>query len=218
MAVAVGGLLTVGGPAGAQGTTGPKIGKVDMERVWQGYTLYKKLSESYDKLRNDLEGQYAERRRRFPLLLADEWDRYLALRAKGEKINADERAEMGRLERLSNDRDAELGKLQNMADNAMTAEQRQRRQLLIRWQTEAQNAVAQLEKNLKVTLANKDSEMSALLKRNIETASADLAKEKDLLVIVNSEAVLFGGLDVTDDLVKKLNALPETPAVPTKPK
>jgi outer membrane protein len=50
-----------------------------------------------------------------------------------------------------------------------------------------------------------DKELSAKLKRQIEAAIQDVAKAKGYSVVVDKQVVLFGGEDITDDVLKKLN-------------
>ena len=46
--------------------------------------------------------------------------------------------------------------------------------------------------------------MSNKLKTQVENAIKDVAKDKNLDVIVDKQAVLFGGNDVTEDVIKKI--------------
>jgi outer membrane protein len=50
-----------------------------------------------------------------------------------------------------------------------------------------------------------DKEMSAKLKKQIEIAIQDVAKAKGYAVVVDKQVVLYGGEDITDDVLKKLN-------------
>ena len=47
-------------------------------------------------------------------------------------------------------------------------------------------------------------EMSNKLKTQVEDAIKDVAKDKKLEVVVDKQAVLFGGMDITDDVIKKI--------------
>ncbi|MEK7431698.1 MAG: OmpH family outer membrane protein [Cyanobacteriota bacterium] len=47
-------------------------------------------------------------------------------------------------------------------------------------------------------------DMSNKLKTQVENAIKDVAKDKNLDVIVDKQAVLFGGNDVTEDVIKKI--------------
>ncbi len=50
-----------------------------------------------------------------------------------------------------------------------------------------------------------DKEMSGKLKKQIEVAIQDVAKARGYAVVVDKQVVLFGGEDITDDVLKKLN-------------
>lgn len=47
-------------------------------------------------------------------------------------------------------------------------------------------------------------DMSNKLKTQVETAIKDVAKDKKLDVVVDKQAVLFGGNDITEDVIKKI--------------
>ncbi len=50
-----------------------------------------------------------------------------------------------------------------------------------------------------------DRELSGRLKKKIETTIQDVAKAKGYSVVVDKQVVLFGGEDITDEVLKKLN-------------
>lgn len=50
-----------------------------------------------------------------------------------------------------------------------------------------------------------DKELSGRLKKKIETTIQDVAKAKGYAVVVDKQVVLYGGDDITDDVLKKLN-------------
>lgn len=50
-----------------------------------------------------------------------------------------------------------------------------------------------------------DKELSGRLKKRIEAAIAEVAAAKRIPVVVDKQVVLFGGEDITDEVVKKLN-------------
>lgn len=50
-----------------------------------------------------------------------------------------------------------------------------------------------------------DKELSTRLKKKIETTIQEVAKAKGYAVVVDKQIVLYGGEDITDDVLKKLN-------------
>jgi outer membrane protein len=61
--------------------------------------------------------------------------------------------------------------------------------------------------NLEVLKENKQKEleeMSKKLKTQVEDAIKNVAKEKQIDVVVDKQAVLFGGTDLTEDVIKKI--------------
>jgi Skp family chaperone for outer membrane proteins len=63
--------------------------------------------------------------------------------------------------------------------------------------TSAQEASEKKQKELE--------EMSVKLKADVENAIKDVATEKKLEAVVDKQAVLFGGTDITEDVIKKIN-------------
>lgn len=50
-----------------------------------------------------------------------------------------------------------------------------------------------------------DKELSAKLKKRIEAAIAQVASAKNIPVVVDKQVILFGGQDLTEDVLQKLN-------------
>jgi len=62
--------------------------------------------------------------------------------------------------------------------------------------------------NLELLKENKQKELeedSKKLKEQVEDAIKNVAKDKQIDIVVDKQAILFGGTDITDDVIKKLN-------------
>jgi Skp family chaperone for outer membrane proteins len=189
----------------------PLIGKVDMDQVWRRYTRFNSLNEEFGRFKEQLEAKCIERQRSFPLLLKEEYNDLMELRKKGDKMTPDEQAKYKRLVNRSDDLDKEQARLQALPDDKLTDADRKRRKELADLQTQAQNEIAEMLKEAKELFAKRDAEIMGELHKDIDTAAAEVAKEKGLIAVVQADAVLFGGLDVTNDLIDKLNKMPAPP-------
>lgn len=61
-------------------------------------------------------------------------------------------------------------------------------------------------KPLKQQLQDLDAELTAKVKKEIDTAIKAVAKEQNITVTFDKRTVLDGGIDLTDAVIKKLNA------------
>jgi Skp family chaperone for outer membrane proteins len=204
-------------PVAAADNPPAQIGKVDMDEVWRRYDLFHTLEVEFTNFRDTLEQQYTERQKAYPYLLREEYSRLMDLVKKGDKRSDPESNELRRLVALSDDIDRQWAQLQNVADSALTEVQRNRRKEIQDRQTQAANDIAEMEKDFKSQIEKRNAEISGQLGKNIEAAAADLAKDKGLVAVLRADAVLYGGIDVTADLVLKLNAQKQGPTPPVKP-
>ncbi len=61
-------------------------------------------------------------------------------------------------------------------------------------------------KPLKQQLNDMDAELTAKVKKDIDTAIKAIAKEQNITITFDKRTVLDGGIDLTDAVIKKLNA------------
>lgn len=50
-----------------------------------------------------------------------------------------------------------------------------------------------------------DRELSGKIKKQIEVVIAEVAKAKNVPTVVDKQVILYGGIDLTDDVVRRLN-------------
>jgi outer membrane protein len=81
--------------------------------------------------------------------------------------------------------DAELKKMQDKFQNELETKRESLEQLKVNKQKELE-------------------EMSKKLKIQVEEAIKVVAKDKQVDVVVDKQAVLFGGIDITEDVIKKM--------------
>lgn len=208
--VLVVGLLLSLTPARAED---PKVGKIDMERVFKEYKLYAQLHDEFNNFANKLLSQAEQRAKRFTLLLDEEWNHLVDLLNKGPNATAAERAAIAGLEKLNNDRDVELARLEGKP--ALTEDERKKYGELVAMRTQARQGIEDLKNKVQQQINERDEELTAQVFAKIEAGVEKVATEKKLTLVLLSKVVLFGGVDITDDVVKLLNsAPPDKPAPP----
>ena len=78
--------------------------------------------------------------------------------------------------------------------------------------TKSADEVAKMQRRFEAELKPKkdrvealDRELSANIKRKIEGVIAEVAKSKGIATVLDKQVVLYGGVDLTDDVVRRLN-------------
>lgn len=186
-----------------------RVGRVDMAKVFEKWGYYQSANKDLESLGKGYKQRIEERQNRYSFLLPEEYDllkKYEEKINKGAALTLAERTQYDRLLGLTNQRDAELAEL--MRANPGTKEQQTRRQELLNLQNQAKTGLEAMVTELQGLLNSEDAKLTGLIKKTIEATCAELAKDKTLDVILNGENVLFGGLDVTEDLYTRLNAKP----------
>ena len=194
------------GPARAQ--QAPNIGKVEMDKVFAKFEFFKEKAKEFEELTRKLNAELDLRRTAYPLLLDEEYNKLMELRNKAP-LKDDEQKEFDRLERLGNDRDAQLAKLEVLDDAKITAEEKKQRQALMNMRAQAQEQLRAMAQKHAATLAKQDEEMSKEVRTRMEEAAKGIAAENNLIAVLQADVVLFGGVDVTDKVIERLNAKPK---------
>jgi len=203
--------LTVVTAASAQET---KIGKLDGERVFKEYKLYQQLNEELQALGRSLITQYDVRKRKFPLLLDEEYNRLADLMGRRQALSPAEKQELEKLEKLSDDRDRELAELEGLQQ--LDEKQNARWRELGTMRTQAAQMLRDQWERIQRQGEERAREIETKLTAEIRSAVEEVAKEQGLTVVLQAEVVVFGGIDITDATVTKLNARP-APAGVTVP-
>ncbi len=189
------------------------IGKLDGERVFKEYKRYQKLNEDLQALGRRLLGEYDERKRKHPLLLDDEWNELLALRKKGAAMTPTERQKFDKLQRLSEDRDHDLAELEGQAK--LDDKQQTRWRELVAIRAQAQQMLQDQWDRIQKEGAERSRQIESELAAEIRVAVKKVAEAQNLAMVVNADVVVYGGIDITDETLKILNATP--PAGGTTP-
>jgi outer membrane protein len=186
--------------------TGQVLGTVDVEKAFNGYEKKKQLEgelmTSYEQMKQKLELRNANK-----LLTAEECSQLAELKLKAKPIDADTK-KIEELTNLSKQREQEFQTLQQKT--APTDAEKTR---LTQLQDQIKNADAALkdeETKYQEELNKKRVDLSVQIMQEVNTAVAAVAKEKGLSLVFNKSAgepglVIYSNLDITDEVLKKLN-------------
>ena len=193
-----------------------RVGKIDMERVFKEYKLYQQLTEQFNAYAQKLVSRLEQRSKRYSLLLDEEWNRLAELLDKGAAATPAERAALQELQKVNNDRDVELAKLEGLPE--FTDAQKKRFQELAAKRTQARQGIEEMKLRVKQQIDERDAELTAQFNGKLQTAVEQVADQLKLEVVVQSQVVLFGGTDITDQVITALNAaVTDKPANGDKP-
>jgi outer membrane protein len=179
-------------------------GVVDMARVRDEYKSMRDLDEQFQRFQMEQEKEL-ELQHKTRLLLDEERQEFLDLSQVAAPTEARSQR-LAELEGLSDQRERrrfELRKQQERTESE-EAELKELDQLYDR-RTEQ---IAALQADVHRSRLAKYQELSKLVTESVNKAVKAVAEEKKLTIVVRKESVLFGGLEITDDVLAQLNAEP----------
>ncbi len=178
-----------------------KIGVVDYQKVWSNYELTKKYRNEYEILVNKLEAQLA-RRDRNRLLTQDQLKELDSLYEKASPTDADKNR-IKELEDEASKLDNEMKSLEVKKD--ATEAEKKRLEELRTLSKKTDESIESLRKAALTQLEETDNKWSKQVSDDIMAGIQKVAEQKGLSLILNKGAVLFGGTDITDAVVERLN-------------
>lgn len=182
----------------------PKIGVVDMAKVLDGYKEFQDSDKIYKDFLRERQQQLQDRMS-VSLLSDAELKEYQNIKA----ATAPTQEQKQRLEQLKAVAEARQNELDTLsrATNPTDAE-KQRLAELKALSDKSSADISQLQQRMSDEIAKRNKELSENLNKKIESALAAVAAEKRLDYILAKDAVLFGGRDVTSDVLAKLSPAP----------
>jgi len=205
--VAIGLCFSAIGAAWSAETKAPiLLGTVDIDKAYQGYersaSIKNELQAAYEKAQLKLDLMKANK-----LLNSSEIDELLTLSTKPKQTDAD-KARIDALLAESKKRDEELQNLEQKKD--ATDEEKKRLQELTDQRKQAEEAYRKSYEQLQSELNAKEAQLLTSAKKDIVDAVAAVAKEKGIQIILNrsigvNDFVIYSAVDITDDVIKKLN-------------
>jgi Skp family chaperone for outer membrane proteins len=195
--------IFVAGYAHAADNKAPTLGFVDVQKVFYECEEAKKstadLRAEGEKLQAQLQ-RMLERR-----LLTDDQ------RKEAETIDAIDKptdAQKQRLAELTAEAkkyEDELKDLQQKPESSLDDKQKERLNELTTRGRQATQKIQELNDTYAKQLNDKNQDMSTKIQEKIKNAIADVAKAKGLNAVVDKQVILYGGLDITDDVMKIVN-------------
>ncbi|NLC56023.1 MAG: hypothetical protein GX774_04205 [Armatimonadetes bacterium] len=196
-------IATVALPArAAEQTPDGSIGVVDFERVSKDAAPYKAANEEIGRLQNGLQ-QNLQEAVRYVFLNADE-TKELILILDAKEPTAPQQARLAELKKLAEEREKRYNELANTPN----PNDEQRTELgnlgAMQQDREREKALREMQQRYVGELEKKVSEVRERLDKAAREAIAEIAKQKKLSIVVPKELVIFGGVDITDEVIKKL--------------
>jgi len=188
-----------------------RMGVVDIAKVLDEYREFQESDAEYKQFLRERQQQLQERMS-VRLLLEEELREYRNLKALAAPTEEQKR-KIEQLRAVAEARHNELDALLRVA--GPTDEQKQRLGELQALADKADQEIIELQKRLSEEINQRNKELSERLNQKIEAALAAVAREKRLDFILAKDSVLYGGRDVTEDVLAKLN--PSTQPRPDAP-
>lgn len=191
-------------PARAE-ADGPKWGVIDMERVAIEYREMQRLNQEFqDFQRNQEIGLQQKHTTR--LLTDAERQEFADLLAMGAPTEArTERLKV--LRELSDEREQRLVELRKK-DECTEEEGAKREELEARYEARIAELAA-LQEEMKASRVGKYEGLSKLVADSVDNALKAVAEEQKLALVLRKDSVMFGGVDITEAVLAKLNAKSE---------
>ncbi|MGQ9454496.1 MAG: OmpH family outer membrane protein [Armatimonadota bacterium] len=186
-------------PAWAADNT-PKIGVIDIQKVLRDAPRMKQYMEEYDNLRQQL-AQILDIRSQNLMLDEAQIKELIELKTKPSPTEND-KARIAELEKIERERDAEFKQLQSATN--LTDAQKARLKELQDLQEKSKATGKALEDNYNSRLQNKLQELDQQADTDIQETVKKVAEAKGLSLVLVKDAVRFGGIDITDDVISKL--------------
>jgi len=193
--------LSAIGVRAAQDKTGFSLAYVDVQKAFKAYKKTEAMEADLKKFADALQQQF-DRKAAAPFLNETERKELDGLQAKAQPSDT-EKKRIEELVNLSKQRDTELASLQNAKD--LSDQQKNRLRELQEISNKADAEMQNLQRDLMQQLEAKKVEMSAKLSDEIRAAIGKVAQEKGFTAVVDKQAIFYGGVDITDDVIRTLN-------------
>lgn len=189
------------GMAAIAADNSPKIAVVDLAKVYKDAPRVKQYMEELDGFRAQL-GQKLEIRSQNMMLDENEIKELIDLKLKATATDKD-KARISELMDIERKRDEELKQLQATKD--LSEPQKARQTELQKLQANSKTTGESLEKDYNANLQSKIQELDEKAKVDMQEAINKVAGEKAYTLIFDKSAVMFGGTDISDQVIAKLD-------------
>ena len=182
---------------------GPTIGVADVDQILNEYEEFDRLNQEFKQFQSEQAVAF-EQRYGIRLLELEERQEYAQLTSDVVPPTSKNRARAAELLALSETREKDLERLR--ANTEPTAAEKSYLEQLQRLEESSRKELADLRQELMTAREAKHKELNRLITERIDRALEEVAKEKNLSLILSKPQVLYGGTDVTQAVLAKLNA------------
>ena len=191
-------------PAWAE-ADGPKWGVIDMERVAIEYQEMQRLNQEFQGFQRTQETELQEKHTT-RLLTDAERQEFMDLLAMGAPTEA-RTQRLSELRDLSDEREQRLLEL-GKKDECTEEEAAERQELETRYEARMAELAA-LQVEMKASRVAKYEELSELVADSVDNAIKAAVEEQKLALVLRKDSVMYGGVDITEAVLAKLNAKSE---------
>jgi Skp family chaperone for outer membrane proteins len=205
--------LSAGAATAAAPAPASSVGVVDTDRVSGEYRAMQTLNQQYLEFQKLQEAQIL-RRQKSRMLFDQELREYLDLSSPTAAPTAERDKRLTEMEKASDDRSKRLLDLGQRKDR--TADEDGEYQRLDATYKQRTQELSAIQSDVQRVVEAKQNELMKIITESFNAAVKAVANEKKLPVVMRREIVLFGGTDITEDVITKLNQQP-MPAISMTP-
>lgn len=196
-------MLPLGNMAAAQAPAAPQptVAMVDVQKAGSAYKGTKSANDEINKLVADIRMEL-ETRASHKLMTDAELTELISLKKKSPPTEADSKR-IDELEKIVKQRDEEVNTLSQKSDpsDAERARLRELKEL----SNKNSASINTLSDDYAQQVDKRRTELQDKVTADLLAAVAKVAQQKGLATVVDKVIVLYGGIDVTDDVIKALN-------------
>lgn len=180
----------------------PKIGVVDLQKVDKDAPRVTQYREEFDARKQNL-NQKLDIRGQNMMLNEDEIKELVDLKTSDKPPTDAQKARIQQLTDVERAKDDELKKLQETKD--LNDQQKARLKELQDIQQKSKDAGTVFSKDYEAQLQSKFAELQDKIVADILAAVNKVAEAKGMTLVMDKAGVLFGGIDITDDVISRLD-------------
>ena len=180
----------------------PAVGTVDTGRIATEYKGMQALNQQYNDFQREREQKLMDRQRVMMLVDAD-YTKYLDLKQAAAPTESTQK-QLTDLETSAKQREDRYRALADKRDR--TAEEQKEYDELNKVYNQRKGEMRVLQDSLAKEVQAKREELTKTITTSLDTAIKTVAEAKKLSLVIAKEAVLYGGTDITNEVLEKLNA------------
>ena len=179
-------------------------GYVDMEKLAAGYKAMQDLNQQFQTFAAQQDAQFEQRQK--ARMLSDEEQREFLDLATAAAPTETRDKRLQELEDLSNQRERRLLDLRE--NKPRTPEEEKEYQYLSGISEKKMAELVAMKQDQEKVVRAEYERLSKIVTDGLDAAVKAVAEQQKLAIVVRKDMVLWGGVDITDAVLAKLNALP----------